>query len=214
MSISNKNKIWVQIGTNNGNDDFNRLVKQSDPTMVLLIEPNTLKNTEIIENYTGVSNTHIENVIITNTDEKVSTIVIPKNNQENNTAINGVRYDDAHYSLLPMDDWGDVFTSIKTQSTTFNALCKKYRITNVHYLQIDTEGYDVEILKSIDFKKINIDVIKYENWKFSEACFTRYGEKAKLYGINGIEAAAVLLEGLGYDVRDWGENSVAIKREV
>jgi len=212
MAIFDKNKIWVQIGTNDGNDEFNRLVKQSDPTLVILIEPNILKNTGIVENYTGVSNIHIENVIITSTDEKVSTIVIPKNNQKNNTAINGLGYSDAHYSLLPMDNWGDEFISIKTQSTTFNALCEKYGITDIHYLQIDTEGYDVEILKSIDFKKINIDIIKYENWGFQESCFTRHGEKAKLYGVNGIKAAKILLGGLGYEVHDLGADSVATKK--
>lgn len=45
---------------------------------------------------------------------------------------------------------------------TFMELCEWYEITDIHYLQIDTEGYDAEIIKSIDFAKVNIDIIKYE----------------------------------------------------
>ena len=33
-------KIFVQIGTNNGNDRFIQLVKNEKPDMVILVEPN------------------------------------------------------------------------------------------------------------------------------------------------------------------------------
>ena len=60
----------------------------------------------------------------------------------------------------------------KSDSITFNSLCKKYFIKNIHYLQIDTEGFDSEIIQSIDFNNINIDIIRYEKWNFSTDCFT------------------------------------------
>ena len=42
-------------------------------------------------------------------------------------------------------------------------------IAKFWYLQIDTEGYDAEILKMIDFKKYHFDVIKFEKINLSTA---------------------------------------------
>ena len=194
-----KNKVLIQIGTNSGADEFNSIAKYAEASKIILVEPLTRWNTGIQDNYEGIKNVFVENVAITEVNKGLVDIVTPKGASQ-------------CYSLLPMDDWGDDFLKIKVPSMTFNELCEKYDITDVHYLQIDTEGYDVEILKSIDFKKINIDIIKYENWRFPEDCFKRYGDKAKLYGVNSVKAATVLLESLGYVVHtDWGDDSVAVK---
>jgi len=85
-------------------------------------------------------------------------LVIPHLSDPNKT-INGLHeYGHSLYSLIPMDDWGNEFLSIEAPSMTFEKLCDKYRLTDIQFLQIDTEGYDSEIIKSIDFSKINIDV--------------------------------------------------------
>ena len=91
------------------------------------------------------------------------------------------------FSLLPMDDWGNDFVEIEAPSMTFNDLCDKYEIRHIDFLQIDTEGYDAEIIKSIDFTKIKIDTIKYEIWHFPVECFKRHGEKGKEYGWAGMK---------------------------
>jgi len=195
-----KGKVLIQIGTNNAYDEFNSIAKYAEAKKVILVEPDRRYNVTILDRYAGVDNVFIENVAITEINKGLVKLVTPRNNVN-------------CYSLLPMDDWGDDFLSIEVPSMTFNELCEKHKVTDVHYLQIDTEGYDVEILKAIDFKKINIDIIKYENWGFPEDHFTRYGDKAKLYGVNGVRDAVTLLEDLGYEVRtDWGNaDSVAVK---
>jgi FkbM family methyltransferase len=45
---------------------------------------------------------------------------------------------------------------------TFDDLVKKYSIEEIDFLFIDTEGHDYQIVKSIDFKKIIINQIKFE----------------------------------------------------
>lgn len=211
MNIEN-NKVLVQIGTNDGSDEFSDIVKRSLPSKVILVEPNKLLNFFILDVYEGIKNVFLENVAIVNDEnKKLVRLVIPKNNINGNS-VNGARYEDAHYSLLPMDDWGDDFDIIEAEGITFNYLCKKHRIDNIHYLCIDTEGYDAEIIKSIDFSKINIDIIKYENWSFTEDCFKRYGDDSKLYGANGMNYVSSLLQSLGYDVIVGNENIVAIKK--
>jgi len=207
-----QNKVMIQIGTNNGADEFNAMVKSSNPSKVILVEPNKSLNDKIIKNYTGIANVTIENVAITNKNEGIVKLVIPKNIiTSTGKRYQGINYIDVHYSLLPMDDWGNDFNEIKAISMTFNELCKKYEITDIGYLQIDTEGYDVEIIKSIDFTNIHIDIVKYEDWSFPVENFTRYGDKAKHYGINGMKEIDYLLTGLGYVITKEKSDYIAVK---
>lgn len=211
----NKNKVLVQIGTYNGcnkDDGFVEIIKQSSPSKVILVEPNAELNDLIWKNYEAIDNIFLENVAIVKEENKgVVQLVYPKNNSGGVSA-NGIHYGEHNFSLVPMDDWGNDLEVLETPSITFNELCEKYELTNIHYLQIDTEGYDAEIIRSIDFDKVNIDIIKYEYWPFDEKCFERHGEDAKLYGVSGMKAVEVLLTSLGYDVTKDGQNDmIAVK---
>ena len=48
-------------------------------------------------------------------------------------------------------------------------LLDKHRIKALDLLQIDTEGFDYEIIKMIDFKKIKPKLICFEHLHLSEA---------------------------------------------
>lgn len=45
---------------------------------------------------------------------------------------------------------------------TLTELFAKYHVTSVNLLQIDAEGYDLEVLKLINFEEIKPNLIKYE----------------------------------------------------
>lgn len=200
-----KNKVFVQIGTYDGADEFNGLVKYSSPSKVVLVEPNIDMNQSIKENYEGVNNVFIENVVIMEENKGLVPLVFP-DKRPNDAFYN------ACFSVLPMDNWGNKFKCLNVQSMTFDELCEKHNITDIHYLQIDTEGYDYEIIKSIDFKKIKIDILKYEIWNYDENCYKRYGEKAKLYGINGMKYVADLLQSLNYELIKEALDIIAVKK--
>ena len=51
---------------------------------------------------------------------------------------------------------------IKIKTITFNKLIEKYKIEYINKLIIDAEGFDYNIIKSIDFKKIFIKEIIFE----------------------------------------------------
>jgi FkbM family methyltransferase len=51
---------------------------------------------------------------------------------------------------------------IEVDAITFSDLVSDYVKGTIEYLQIDTEGFDFEILKMIDFDNIDITKIKYE----------------------------------------------------
>ena len=50
----------------------------------------------------------------------------------------------------------------KSDSISFNTLCKKYFIKNIHYLQIDTEGFELEVLKGFEENLKNTKIIQFE----------------------------------------------------
>jgi FkbM family methyltransferase len=46
---------------------------------------------------------------------------------------------------------------------SFSALLKKHDVTKIDLLQIDVEGYDFQIIKSIDFEQISPRIIRFEH---------------------------------------------------
>ena len=195
-------KTFVQIGTHNGNDDFNKLVGKENPDYVVLVEPNSDMVEQILDNYSYINEDKIkvENVAI-NTQSGPCEIVIPK---EPIPLPDGglCEIGTTHYSLLPMDNWGNDFNSIKVEGMTFSELCEKHSITEIDYLQIDTEGFDSQIILSIDFDKIKIKKLQYEYWPFESKLYEkRYGEDSQNYGLNGMEEVESKLVDLGYNLR-------------
>jgi len=194
-------KVLVQIGTNDGKDEFNKLCRKAKPSKVILVEPFAECNPSILKKYKQIQNVCIENVAITEVEKETVTLVLPRNRGGITT----------QFSILPMDDWGDDLLERQVPAMTFGQLCEKHQISHIHYLQIDTEGFDAEIIRTIDFNSITIDILKYEKWNFSTDAFQRHGEKGKTYGIAGMTYVSNLLKGLGYTLSDEGSDMVASK---
>ena len=55
---------------------------------------------------------------------------------------------------------------IEIDFITFDNLTENYSIVSIDKLQIDVEGAEYEILKSIDYKKIDINLIQFESKHF------------------------------------------------
>jgi len=56
----------------------------------------------------------------------------------------------------------------KITTIMFDDLLSKHGLISIDFLQIDTEGYDERILKTIDFNKLHINFIKFEKHYLSE----------------------------------------------
>ena len=213
------NKVMVQIGTNSGKDLFRDLVLKYKPSQIILIEPNIKLIKVIAENYKDISNVTIVNKAININNDKVELFLPAKDKKIGNPGENGHIYEDGNFSMLPMNDWGDKKNMIKIEckSITFLQLCKRYKLTDIHYLQIDTEGFDAQIINSIDFNTINIDIIRYEKWNFPIDRYTRYHSEEcyKNYGINGMESVKNKLVNLGYkltNINDRDGNDIIARK--
>ena len=56
----------------------------------------------------------------------------------------------------------DYIKETQVKCVSLNILIAKHEVKNVHILQIDTEGYDFEIIKMIDTKILHPDIISFE----------------------------------------------------
>lgn len=57
----------------------------------------------------------------------------------------------------------DKITQEEVAIQPLSAVLKAHAITQIDYLQIDAEGYDAEVIKSIDFNDVQIRVLSFEN---------------------------------------------------
>ena len=195
------NKVFFQIGTNNGNDLFRSKVIKENPDLVILVEPVSYLIYQIKMNYYNNNNT-------------VELYIPAKNGIMGTRADNGIVYSDLHFSLLPMNDWGTKNDMVKVyaKTITFDEICKNHNITEIEYLQIDTEGFDSEIIKMIDLSKYKIKQIRFEKWGFDTNCFTKYHNNlSNELGINGMNIAINKLKQHNYvlnEVSDQDGNDI------
>lgn len=85
-------------------------------------------------------------------------------------------------------EYGGMCHEIETDCFTFNELVEKYDIRHIDYLNIDTEGAEYSILKSIDFSRVHISVVGIEN-NYADSRFPTLMKKMgfRLHSIVGDE---------------------------
>lgn len=96
-------------------------------------------------------------------------------------------YDDRHLKRIEKEikDFGGRANKINLPCRNLNNLLNEQKFTKIDYCSIDTEGGEFEILKSIDFKQISINVFSIEN-NYKESDMRYYME------FNGYELITTL----------------------
>lgn len=65
--------------------------------------------------------------------------------------------------MSDIKQFGGDFKVLQLPSVRLDSVLEQFGVTHVDYLSLDTEGNELEILKTIDFSKITINVIDVEN---------------------------------------------------
>ena len=73
-------------------------------------------------------------------------------------------YDPRHRQRIQKElkEHGGKSTEIEVKMTRMDTLLEKHNVTHIDYLSIDVEGNEKQVLESIDFSKVTIDVIGFE----------------------------------------------------
>jgi FkbM family methyltransferase len=148
----------VQIGTCVANDDLTQIVKESQPELLVLIEPMSIHNQKINECYLGINNVFLENIAITVDETQEISFYYHKDD--------GPMYEVATTDINHIFKHGygsEGIVELKVKCLTINNIFEKYNLSKIDILFIDSEGLDDKIIKSIDFKKYEIPKIFFEN---------------------------------------------------
>jgi len=148
--------VAVQIGTNNANDFFLEICKERKFDKVFLIEPQSRFNREIATRYAGVNHS-ITNVAITS----IPGLTVARLYELNE---NGGHDSLSKRKSHPSRKEGDSVSMKIVECTTLENFCYENKIESIDLLCIDTEGLDNEIILSIDFEKVPISEIIWEEW--------------------------------------------------
>ena len=81
--------------------------------------------------------------------------------------LSGIRntYDRRHIFRLQHEkkQFGGSTQIINVETKRLETILNEHKISNINYLSIDVEGGEYEVIKSINFDKVFIDVIGFEN---------------------------------------------------
>ena len=74
-------------------------------------------------------------------------------------------FDQRHITRLEDENnqMGSTTEVVKVATKKLTSILQEHDISHIHYLSIDVEGAEFEVIQSIDFDKIFIDVIGFEN---------------------------------------------------
>jgi FkbM family methyltransferase len=108
-----------------------------------------------------------------------------------------------HAEFIP--DIENRVRTLKVPCLTFDSLCRKYGISRVDVIQMDTEGYDDEILKMIDFQRYRPLLVMFEHLHLEAPAHRECLEHLAQYGYqalhNGMDTLCLRVADLTW--RDW-----------
>ncbi len=171
------NAWFIQVGANDGAlyDPLRREILKHNWAGIM-IEPVPDVFQRLGENYRAYDRIALENVAIASSEGQqafyhIARVADPKaEGLPVWYAALGSFHKDvilSHRDLIPDIDRRLVTRMVPC--TTLEALCRKHGMDKVDLIQIDTEGHDFEVIKLIDFARLEPRVVLYEHHHLSNA---------------------------------------------
>jgi FkbM family methyltransferase len=154
--------FFLQIGAHDGlsYDPIHAYVRQYH-WKGLLVEPQPAIFAKLQENYAEEKQLLFENSAIAPGDGVLELHCFENANADDHASM--LTSTRKHYLSLNGDGHSGAVKTITVPALSLESLLTKHKIERVNLLQIDTEGFDFEIIKMIDFKRMKPEIIHYEN---------------------------------------------------
>jgi FkbM family methyltransferase len=172
--IEQKNEFsFIQIGSNDGksNDPLFYFIKNYKCRGVL-IEPVKYIFDQLKENYQDIQNVHFENNAVSNNNffQDFYSIIESTNAEIPKwyKGLSSFKLDTilSHKNRIP--NLEKLIVKQNIQPITFQSILDKYRIKNLDILHIDNEGFDYEIIKTINFFDFCPAILLFESKHLSD----------------------------------------------
>lgn len=156
-----KNGVFVDIGAHDGISINNTLYfEETNQWTGINVEPIPEVFQRLVKNRPNSINL---NCAISNKDGTAEFIL----NKGYTEMISGLKetFDPRHNNRLnhEISMHGGTTQVITVNTKRLESILDEHNITHIHYLSIDVEGAEFEVIKSINFDKVFIDVIGFEN---------------------------------------------------
>jgi|SaaInlV_100m_DNA_2_1039680.scaffolds.fasta_scaffold19128_2 FkbM family methyltransferase len=160
--------FFVQIGSHDGigggNDPLYEYIEKYNWSGIL-VEPVPYLYKELKKNYEGCGNLVFKNVAISCEGGTMKFYSIEKHSNPKNpfwyNQLGSFNKDVVLSHRQDIPEFDKYFKEEEIKTITFDSLVEG--VNQIDLLHIDTEGYDLEIIKSIDFNKITPSMILYEH---------------------------------------------------
>ncbi len=155
--------FFLQIGANDGvrRDPIRKYILELHWRGVL-VEPIPGVFASLVSNYSGVAGLQFENAAVCNTNGKVKFFIHPKHSD-----CSGLKVRTRKQKRTTM-------VESEVSAITFESLLVKYGIQQLDLLQLDAEGFDFEIIKTVPFPQMRPGILRYEHKHIDNAACMRY----------------------------------------
>jgi FkbM family methyltransferase len=156
-----KNGFYMDVGAHDGVSINNTLYFEKNNNWTgINIEPIKKVFDSLVSNRPNNINL---NCAVCNTDGETEFLC----NTGYTEMISGIKdtFDSRHLQRLQYENkqMGSTTEVIKVNTKKIETICEENNISHINYLSIDVEGGEFEVIKSINFDKVFIDVIGFEN---------------------------------------------------
>lgn len=154
--------FFLQIGAFDGvENDLIRPLVQKFELSGIVVEPQATAFRKLEKNYQKYPQVHVVNAAISDKNE------IRNFYTTSDAAIQTASFNRAH--LIKHNVAEEEIVRHEIQCFRIDKLLQKYQKDHFDLIQIDAEGYDYEIIKSIDFAKSKPSIIRFEHTHLSES---------------------------------------------
>jgi FkbM family methyltransferase len=189
--------FFVEVGANDGEQhDHLRPFLTTRPWRGIMVEPVPYVFARLRGNYDGFDGVILENVAIADQEGELPFYHLAQVSDRERDGL-PQWYDGIgsfsreavlnHASLVPGLE--DRLVCVQVPAMTFESLCRKHGVERVDLLLVDTEGYDHEVLRNVDWNVHRPRLVVYEHYHLAPA------DRA---------AARAELVALGYEIKEEG----------
>lgn len=187
--------FFIQIGSHDGQQqDPLRDIVLRDGWSGIMVEPVPYVFARLMRNYGHLRGIALENVAIASEDGELPFYHLADTADAGRPglpiwfdALGSLRKEVvlAHRRFIP--DIEERIVETRVPALTFESLCRRHGVEAIDMLHTDTEGYDYEILKSVDFERVRPKLIVYESVHLQPADKTDCAARLQRFGYETFE---------------------------
>lgn len=199
-----KKIVIIEVGANDGKtgDPLYEIIKRNPEGCAILIEPIPYLFNQLKQTYSDCDHCIFENIGIAAESGEMSIFYADANARLSMPELPHyfkelASFDRSRISNLLGEKGKEFLCEELVKTMPLKALMNHHSINHVDLLQVDTEGYDFEVLKTFPFDTTRPQVVCFEHCHFTS---------------DDRSASRQMMAQNGYHVEQWGKDFICIKR--